>query len=230
MAQSHETVPFFPVTSPQWDPTATLDFRANQDGGFYCSGVKINSNTPCGWKISGEIAEAIRNQLGHMSGLLPHDTIQFLDDLAQVALCEHHKTQRSVKVNRWKLVIEAIPSTQSTPVIPELLGSSPSQQTLTTPHSTLLRSSYLHVPHSTASSDVCSRKSEGSISSIHLGYDSLWKKINNLHNSLDRQKSRIDELELACEKLEKGVAGRKNVGKLWARLKASFKSILRKDA
>lgn len=109
-------------TVPQWDPLEILGINEKPDGNFTCSGVKNGTTDACGYNLRGPTALAISNLLDEMS-ILPHqDAHQFLRDLAEASLCQHHKRQARGKVAAWAAVINRLPSsieatpTQSTPL------------------------------------------------------------------------------------------------------------------
>lgn len=120
---SHFTQPthFLHVTPSQWDAAEILNLRPKPDGRFNCSGVKKSSNIPCHWELSEGIALYIGFQLESMSRQRPQDAIEHLDDLAAMALCDHHRDlQQPVKTFQWRTAIKNTEFAHASPNISEL--------------------------------------------------------------------------------------------------------------
>lgn len=215
--------------SSQWDPLEILNLTLKLDGRFTCSGVKINSNDPCGWHLSKATASNIGNLLDDMSNLPPQDVVQSLNSLATITLCQSHESQKRFKVAEWTRAIRHVSFTQTEPNIVELYGSSPPHQPAMTPQSTSSLPPYSNAPFGPVCSNIQLQRSKESSSAMQSSHIPFQEQIYDLQEEAKLQTARIIILEASCREFTNAASTRKRFGWSWASLKARLRTYLRKD-
>jgi hypothetical protein len=231
MLQSTQSIQSTPLSlkPSQWNPMDTLNLTLKPDGRFTCSGVKNNSNDPCGWHLSKETVPNIGNLLDYMSNLPPQDAIPSLDSLTAITLCHNHESQKRFKVAQWTRAIHRISLTQAGPNIVELYGSSPPQRPATTSQSTSSLPPYSNGLSEPPYSHVQLNGRKESSSAVQSSHIPFQEQIHDLQEEVKLQTARILILEASCREFTNAASTRKRLDWSWARISARLRTFLKKD-
>lgn len=92
---------FHNIMSFQWDARATLDLHRREDGGFYCSGNKNDNSGRCFWRLDPSLSKKIDALLRIMSSRSILESWPYLESLANLSLCDHHRYQAGRAIAKW---------------------------------------------------------------------------------------------------------------------------------
>ncbi|KAH8695770.1 hypothetical protein GQ44DRAFT_719299 [Phaeosphaeriaceae sp. PMI808] len=162
-----------------------------------------------------------------MSRQPPQNAIKYLDDLAAITLCDHHRElQQPVKTLQWRTAIWNFQFTHAPPNISELEDPSTPQQPETTPPSVSSLPAYSTIASEPAGPDFQRQGCEESFSAAKSSYNSLQKQICGLEEKIKHQTERIDILEAICN----AKSSEKTFSSPWKRLKARFLTLLKRHS